>query len=89
MRNVWQRINQLKNQPNSNQKHTGFINKDGKLKVRTPDILAIMSTEIKKHFHQAETNKRGGETEINELNWEKDENNNTYMIPQDCEKKKK
>ena len=47
-----------------------------------------MSTEIKKHFHQAETDKRRGKTEINELNWENDEDNNTYMIPHDCEKKK-
>ena len=88
MRNVWQRINQLKNQPNSNQKHTGFINSDGKLKVRTPDVLAIMTAEIKKHFHQSEADKREGKTEINELNWENDENNNTYMIPHECGKKR-
>ena len=47
MRKVWQRINQLKNQPNSNQKRTGSINEDGELKVRTPDVRAVMSTEIK------------------------------------------
>ena len=52
-RQVWQRINQLKNHQN-NQKRKGFLNEQCKLKVRTQDVISIMSIEIKKRCHQAE-----------------------------------
>ena len=64
------------------------MNEQGKLKVRTLDVLDVMSTGIKKRFHQAETDKCMGKTEINEQNWEESEDNNTYMIPQECEERR-
>ena len=80
--------NKSTERPPKTTKNTGFLNEKGKLKVRTLDVLDVMAVEINKHFHQTETNKCKGETEINAHKWEGSAANTTYMTPQECVQKR-